>query len=1671
MAAGVNFTYSAAPLRRVRKVQFGILSPDQVRRMSVTQRVSLAAPQNGIVEAGIHRPETYSMGEAVYGGINDPRMGNTYEPDDPGHFGHIELAHPVFHIGFWNEIVQVLRCFCFGCSHRMFAIEGDVRYREIQKLVNPKKKLHAMAGLCRSTGSKGKLCDGCGMRQPRYARKGLQLMVEFPEGAEGDGNHNDVLNLVSATGDRKTNLSAVAVQNVFKKISDEDCVRIGLDPKFARPDWMLVKVLPVPPPHVRPSVSMDSVRRCEDDLTHKITDIVKANLTLKNAITQGQANHIVEQFEQLLQYHVATFIDNQLPDMPQAQQRSGKPLKTLRQRLVGKEGRIRGNLVGKRVDFSARTVITPDPNLSINQVGVPRSIARTLTVPERVTRFNMARLHQLVERGPKEHPGARYIVRGDGQRIDLRWAKQKNDLSLRVGWTAERHLADGDVVLFNRQPSLHKMSIMGHYAKVMDWSTFRLNLSCTSPYNADFDGDEMNLHVPQSLNARAEAETMMMCPHVIVSPQGNKPVMGIVQDTLLGCAAMTKRSEFIERDLLFNTIMWLEDQWDGRIPVPALLIPTKWKPDPNNPGRKVQVDPGHYTAYWTGKQMFSMIIPPGVHLQKKANEHKYVPNNDDDEDPHKYWSDLSPGDRKVLIVDGELLAGIADKKLLGTGGGSLIHILVNEKKHEITRQFFGAVQKVVNYWLLQRTFSIGVGDTVADLATCEEVNHVLEVQKEKVHELVQKAQRTIPGKKGEDDLTIQPGKSLQETFEQYVNVALNAARDKAGKRANAGLPPDNGFKTTVNSGSKGSNINISQILGCVGQQNVEGKRIGCGFRDRTLPHFSKDDLGPESRGFVENSYLKGLTPTEFYFHAMGGREGLIDTACKTAETGYIQRRLVKSMENLMVRYDNTVRNAQGQIIQFLYGEDGMDGAFVESQTFPSLKLSRKAFEAMYVFDIESHDLGHDTRYGSNRPYMELSVIDELRSNPHHQRVLAMEVERLEKDRDILRTVFKCREPGRESDPTAVVPVNLARYIWNAQNVFHIDKNAPSNLNPAFVVERVKKLAHELGPAVVFGEDDLSQEAQRNATMLFKILLRSTLASKKVLLEYRLSQEAFVSLLGEVQKRFMLSRVNAGEMAGVLAAQSIGEPATQMTLNTFHHAGVSAKNVTLGVPRLKEIINVSKKPKTPSLTIYLTEELRNDEDQAKKIQMELEYCTLVDITDNTAIHYDPLLAEEPYTSLEGDADFVTAYYELPDDQDLDLTTLSPWVLRIELDEARVTEKALKMHEIKSKVNDMFGSDLHCICTDDNARPLVMRIRCVNEEDNAMSALEGAETEDRFLKRVEQNLLEMLQLRGETDITKVYIRSAQYAKWDPKDGWVGESGRKEDAKATEWVLDTDGTNMLGVMTHEGVDFRRVYSNDICEIVQVLGIEAARIALLRELRNVISFDGSYVNYRHLALLCDTMTCRGYLVAITRHGINRVDAGPLLKCSFEETVEQLMEAAAFAQPDHMAGVSENIMLGQLGPLGTGSFDLLLNEEMLEDAIVYEADPNAARPGLGGGTAFASGPTPFVAPTPFASSPGSAMDMTPGLGGGMTPGVGFGGGGGTGADGEAQFSPPAFSPAAFSPAYTASADAGVSFFPSFKRSNSKVSKHPVVNAAVASAKLWMVISPGAKIHEQPAPT
>ena len=536
----------------------------------------------------------------------------------------------------------------------------------------------------------------------------------------------------------------------------------------------------------------------------------------------------------------------------------------------------------------------------------------------------------------------------------------KSIFFLQCGYKVERHVRDGDLVIFNRQPTLHKMSMMGHRVKVLPWSTFRMNLSDTSPYNADFDGDEMNLHVPQSMETRAEVENIHIPPRQIITPQSNKPVMGIVQDTLTAVRKMTKRDVFIDKEQMMNLLMFLPS-WDGKMPVPAIL-----KPKP----------------LWTGKQLFSLIIPGNVNCMRLHSTHPDEENNG----PY-HW--ISPGDTRVLIENGELVMGILCKKTLGTSEGSLMHICQLEVGHRLNGLFYGDIQTVVNNWLLLEGHSIGIGDTIADPATYQDILTTISQSKIEVNEVIQKAHQ--------DKLEPTPGNTLRQTFENMVNRILNDARDKTGGSAKRSLTEFNNFKVMVVAGSKGSDINVSQVIACVGQQNVEGKRIPFGFRKRTLPHFVKDDYGPESRGFVENSYLAGLTPSEFYFHAMGGREGLIDTAVKTAETGYIQRRLIKAMEACMVNYDGTVRNSVGQLIQLRYGEDGLAGEAVEFQQLKTITLSNSSFENKYKFD------------SSNERQMRKLFTDEVLREMVGQSEVVAELERewqqLCKDRIALRQIF------------------------------------------------------------------------------------------------------------------------------------------------------------------------------------------------------------------------------------------------------------------------------------------------------------------------------------------------------------------------------------------------------------------------------------------------------------------------------------------------------------------------------------------------------------------------------------------------------------------------------------------------------------------------------------------
>lgn len=1406
-------------------------------------------------------------------GLNDPKLGTidrmyscaTCKEDIqvcPGHFGHIELAVPVFHVGFVVKIKKILETVCHNCG-LILADFNHPDWKQAIRLKDAKRRFDLIWRLSKTRREcvsefpeddqkKGNKTPhgGCGNRQPDTIRKeGLKLTASYKPKKDDD----------EGKGEEKKPITPQDALNIFKNLSDNTLSLLGLNADYARPEWMVLTVLPVPPPPVRPSISVDGTgqgMRGEDDLTYKLGDIIRANGRVQECIQQGSPQHVLNEFESLLQYHVATYMDNDANGVPQAMQKSGRPLKTIRGRLKGKEGRLRGNLMGKRVDFSARTVITGDPNLSLDQVGVPRSIARTLTYPEVVTKFNISKLTTLVRNGPMQHPGANYVIKSDGVRLDLKHNKNLDELRLQYGWKVERHIDDDDVIIFNRQPSLHKESMMGHKVKVMPYSTFRLNLSVTSPYNADFDGDEMNLHVPQSDETRAEVMNLCMVPLNIVSPQRNSPLMGIVQDTLCGAYKMCRRDNFLTKDQVQNIMMWVPE-WDGVIPPPAIM-----KPRPR----------------WTGKQIISMAFEKGINIVRST------------EDTTK--------DDGLLIQGGELLYGVLTKKIIGASAAGVIHVVYNEYGWQKAVKFFNATQRIVCYWLSHNGFSIGIGDTIPDVKTAEKIAAEITAAKKQVEDIVKLATK--------DELEPSPGLSVRQTFESKVQKALNEGREGGGTAAQNSLKDSNNVIQTVLSGSKGSTVNISQMVALVGQQAVEGARIPFGFKYRTLPHFTKDDYSPESRGFIENSYLRGLTPTEFFFHAMAGREGLIDTAVKTAETGYIQRRLVKALEDVMVKYDGTVRNSMGDIIEFIYGEDGLDGQHIEQQKVDVITCSDAKFEQRFKVDV----MGDRPPISPNR----LEIANEIQGDLEVQEHLDAEWEQLYKDRQFLR------KRAEDDTQSFQLPLNVQRTIEAAQATFNIKPGARSDLHPIEAITQVRELMEKL--IVIRGNDHLSLEAQDSATQLFKCHLRSRLAFKRLVTEYSLNKLALENVLGALENKFLRAAVAPGEMVGVLAAQSIGEPATQMTLNTFHFAGVSSKNVTLGVPRLKEILNIAANIKTPSMVVH-QEVTNGTQQQAKLLRSRIEHTTLRSLAETVELYYDPDIHN---TVVKADEDMVESYFIIPE-EDVDTEQQSKWLLRIILDRKKLLDKDISITEVAARIKEDFAPNVAIIFSDENADEQVLRVRFIWDHNLKQEDEDEDDRDERWMRKLEKHLLDDVTLRGVRGVERAFIRTDLRLAMEP-DGSMFLS--KTDTRCQEWILDTTGTALAEVLCVQGVNPTNTYSNSFIEVLGVLGIEAARAGLLRELGMVLSFDGSYVNHRHMALLVDIMTQRGLLMAITRHGINRNDTGALMRCSFEETVEILLDAAGFGELDDCRGVSENIMLGQLAPMGTGEFEIVMDNAML---------------------------------------------------------------------------------------------------------------------------------------------
>ncbi len=1267
-------------IKNLGAIKFSVWSPVEIRKFSVAE---------------ITAPETYDEdGMPVQGGLMDNRLG-TLEPGQkcitcgntsakcPGHFGHIELAEPVLHIAFVDDIHKLLLTTCRSCNRIKLENEELASFREIRSA----KASYAVITLDNikddiiEKSKKIKICPHCQAEQYDLIFTKPTIFVEKTEAGEN-------------------RLLPITIRERLSNITDDDLKLLGYDPSTARPEWFVLQVLPVPPVTVRPSIILETGIRSEDDLTHKLVDIIRVNQRLKESKEAGTPPLIVQDLVDLLQYHVTTYFDNEVSGIPQAHHRSGRPLKTLTQRLKGKEGRFRGSLSGKRVDFSSRTVISPDPNIAISEVGIPYEVAKKLTIPETVSNWNIEKLKTLVFNGPNNYPGANYIIRPDGVKIRLDYVNDRQMVadSIVPGYIIERHLSDSDIVIFNRQPSLHRMSIMAHYVRVLPYRTFRLHPAVCPPYNADFDGDEMNLHVPQSEEARSEAALLMSVQDQLISPRYGGPIIGGIRDFITGAYMLTSDESYLSKEEFFN--LALLGGYAGALPEP------KGEKD----GKKL----------YTGKQLFSLFLPKDFNFIITSK-----------------WNKSIKGEGKdVVIKNGELISGVIDKASIGAEEpDSVLHRIAKDYGNDVAQQFLNSILVMLKTFITHRGFTYGYSDLWLSEDTHKEITEVIKKAYDKIGELIlQYKDGTLP---------LTRGLSPEEALELYLVNELSRARDRAGRLADRSFPNDNAGVIMASTGARGSTLNIGQMTAVLGQQSIRGKRIHKGYHNRSLPHFKINDTNPDAKGFVKSNYRDGLTPLEFFFHAMGGREGLVDTAVRTQQSGYMQRRLINALEHLKLEYDGTVRDPHGNIIQYLYGEDGIDPA--KSDHGEAVNISRI---------IESE-----------------SVIDE---------------------------------------------------------------------------------------GIKANEDEIRHILHQNISN-FNLKLKSNVES--VLMQNKLSKQGIEKVIKKIIDLTERAMVEPGEAVGVVTAQSIGEPGTQMTLRTFHYAGVKERNVTLGLPRLIELVDARKKPITPTMDIYLDEDHRISREKALSVAKEIIHTKVIDVVEKTDIDYSG-------------------------------------IIKLTFSENKLNDRGCILPDIFEILKG--SKKKYETILDDNEKSIVLKM---NEEMDAQTLL--------LLK----NKLLNTRIKGVPDIERVTIVKQN----------------------EEWVIQTAGSNLSKIIYVEGLDLSRVTTNNVYEIWQTLGIEAARTALVREVTNTLEEQGLEVDIRHIMLVADLMTSKGYLQQIGRHGIAGTKTSVLARAAFEITVPTIAKASMEGQTEALKGVTENVIVGATVPVGTGMVDLYMkvneqNEESGEN-------------------------------------------------------------------------------------------------------------------------------------------
>jgi DNA-directed RNA polymerase II subunit RPB1 len=1457
-------------LHHISQIQFSVYTNEDIKDHS-----SVIKDPNGI-----NLPESYENSEPKRGGLVDTRLGITDSnldcaycglgnKDCVGHFGHTKLVVPMFHFGFFQQVKGILSCICLRSS-RLLAHKNPEELNRIVRAYKGKKRFSEIKKLCM-----GITISDVGIPVPKIREEKKKTSGALYLIAE-----TSLTNLVNEEGEVqegkpiKEFLGARDVYKILRNVSDEDFRLLGFNPSLFRPEDFLITNFPIPPVAIRPSLRADYLASAtyEDDLTHKLADIIKTNEKLRTQKDKELVNGVSDKYgndlENWLQYHMITYFDNDKTSILQCEQKvGGKKFKSISERIKSKKGRIRGNLMGKRVNFSARSVITSDPNLKLNELGIPRKIAMEITFPEVVTAYNIEKLTKLIRNGRNIYPGANYVIQGSSldssnvREFDLRY--RKKTIRLKYGDIVERHLYNGDPVLFNRQPSLHKLSMMCHRAKIIDddrFNTFRLNVNVTTPYNADFDGDEMNLFSPQSIQTQTELAMIADINKLIISPKDSEPIIAPVQDSVLGTYKMTSPTARVDWHDLMNIAIY------------ALGIDMS----------KLRIDKG---KTYTGTEMYNLIIPSGINLETS-----------------------------IIIKNGDIIKGQVKSK----GNKQIISDCWDRHGPTITADYITDIQRINVNWILYEGFSVGLKDCYITPAVKTKIISELEKKKLEINHLITEIENN-------------PELLDAEIFEQSIQSNLSAQKGDIQQLVMADLNDDNNFFIMANSGSKGKPVNIAQIMGSLGQDIFKKRRIQKEVNNRALPHFHQNDDTPLARGYIEHSYLDGLSPAEFFFHHMTGREGLIDTAIKTAETGYLSRKLMKGLEDVGLKYDGTVRTGNNIILQYIYSDLNLDQTRQKKVNMDTMDMGDKEIKLKFsLSDSEIKTIAKITKEN-------VEIIRQ--SNDCY-------IKELLKYRNLMRITQRSINLNYKTLQTEYhFPVNLPRII-NDEIITIRDKDTDEALSPKYILDKIDYvLQPEVSQIIAFNKDQIKDKQsikridEERSKQLLKYYLYEYLCPKKLIFENKLTKYKFDRIIELIILDFKKSQVEAGEMVGCLAAQHIGEPNTQLTLNTFHATG-SGSQAMEGVPRVDELMRATSNIKTPVMNIYLDKNIRNNKDKVNVIAASIQYTTIKDLIISYEMIYDVHTdASGGYT----DIDKVSNPFFVNLKSSTKKYESMPWLMRIKLDRNKLIEKNVNALEIKTSYIKFFknflGEAKGIKRTDKKILTSVIGSCILSNYDNS----EEPTIHIRFdiinfnlelLLEINEWVIDNFKLKGIDDIISTDIdTNSRLITFENDDNVFEES--------SEMVIFTKGINLQDVRYIDGIDLNRTYCNEVNQIYKYLGIEAARSALLKEYYQV--YCALNVNYHHLSILVDVMTNIGTFTSIDRHGINKLDTDPLSRASFEMPIEQLTRAAMFGEIDHMRSVSSRIMAGRVISGGTGLCGLLLdvdyvmNSEYIEDNDAIE--------------------------------------------------------------------------------------------------------------------------------------